>query len=50
MPYEIRELHYGLGLHATHRVIFTIRPDMVLILTIRHAAQSDLSEIDFADI
>lgn len=42
--YEIRELHYGLGSHPTHRAVFTVRPDVVLILTIRHAAQEDLGE------
>ncbi len=42
-PYEIRELHYGLGPRPTHRAVFTIRPDAVVILTIRHAAQRDLT-------
>lgn len=45
-PYEIRELHYGLGSRPTHRAVFTIRPDMVLVLTIRHAAQAELTEED----
>ncbi len=45
-PYEIRDLHYGLGSRPTHRAVFTIRGDMVLVLTIRHAAQADLSEGD----
>ena len=45
-PYEIRELHYGLGSRPTHRAVFTIRPDMVLVLTIRHAAQAELTEDD----
>ena len=44
--YEIRELHYGLGSRPTHRAVFTIRPDMVLVLSIRHAAQADLTEGD----
>ena len=44
--YEIRELHYGLGPRPTHRAVFTIRDDMVLVLTIRHAAQADLTETD----
>ncbi len=45
-PYELRELHYGLGSRPTHRAVFTIRPDMVLVLSIRHAAQADLAEDD----
>jgi plasmid stabilization system protein ParE len=47
-PYEIRELHYGLGSRPTHRAVFTVRPDMVLVLTIRHAAQADLTEADLS--
>ncbi len=42
-PMEVRELHYGLGRHATHRAVFTVRPDMVLVLRIRHLAQDALS-------
>jgi plasmid stabilization system protein ParE len=45
-PYEIRELHYGLGSRPTHRAVFTIRPDMVLVLAIRHTAQAELTEED----
>jgi plasmid stabilization system protein ParE len=45
-PYEIRELHHGLGSRPSHRAVFTIRPDMVLVLTIRHAAQADVIEVD----
>src|SRR5205823_3527542 len=45
-PYEIRELHYGLGSRPTHRAVFTIRGDIVLVLTIRHAAQAELTEED----
>jgi plasmid stabilization system protein ParE len=45
-PYEIREMHYGLGPRPTHRAVFTIRPDMVLGLTIRHSAQTDLADGD----
>jgi plasmid stabilization system protein ParE len=46
VPFEIRELHHELGPRPTHRAVFTIRPDAVLILTIRHAAQADLTEDD----
>jgi plasmid stabilization system protein ParE len=45
-PYELRELHDGLGSRPTHRAVFTIRPDAVVILTIRHAAQKDLTPDD----
>jgi len=45
-PYELRELHYGLGSRPTHRAVFTIRPDAIVILTIRHVAQKDLTAED----
>lgn len=45
-PYEIRELHFGLGSQPTHRAVYTIRDDIVLVLTIRHAAQADLTADD----
>ena len=45
-PYEIRDLLYGLGRRRTHRAVFTIRPDKVVVLTIRHLAQKDLSAAD----
>ena len=45
-PMELRELHYSLGSHPTHRVIFTVRADTVLILAIRHTAQADLQPDD----
>jgi plasmid stabilization system protein ParE len=30
-PFEIRQLNYGLGRRPTHRAVFTIRPDMILV-------------------
>ena len=41
-PYEIRQLAYGLGKRPTHRAVFTVRPDLVLILRIRHQAQQQI--------
>lgn len=38
--YELRQLNYGLSSKPTHRAIFTIRETVVLILRIRHLAQS----------
>lgn len=37
--YEIRQLAFGLSKHPTHRVIFTIRPDAVVVIRVRHLAQ-----------
>jgi plasmid stabilization system protein ParE len=45
-PYEIRELHYGLGSKPTHRVIFTITAETVLVLTVRHVARRWLNPED----
>jgi len=40
-PYNIRELHYGLGPKPTHRVLYTITPTTILVLTIRHTRQQE---------
>jgi plasmid stabilization system protein ParE len=42
-PFEVRELRYGLGKRPTHRALFTVRPDMVYVLLVRHLAQRDVS-------
>jgi len=41
------ETSYGLGAKSTHRAVFAIRPDQVLVLRIRHLAQQDISADDF---
>jgi plasmid stabilization system protein ParE len=45
-PFELRELHFGLGSRPTHRAIFTIRTDCVYVLLVRHVAQRDISPDD----
>ena len=42
-PFEVRELHYGLGSRPTHRALFTIRPDMIYVICIRHLAQGEIT-------
>src|SRR5882672_10293119 len=44
--FEIRDLLFGLGRRPSHRAVFTIRGEEVLVLTIRHVAQRDLSPED----
>lgn len=39
----IRQLLFGLGRRATHRVVFTIDGDTVVVLRVRHASQDVLS-------
>jgi plasmid stabilization system protein ParE len=46
-PYELRELHFGIGSRPTHRALFTIRSDAVVVLSVRHAAQQDVTPEDF---
>lgn len=41
-PFEIRQLNYGIGRRPTHRAVFTIREDTVVVLRIRHLAQDQL--------
>jgi plasmid stabilization system protein ParE len=43
LPVEMRELHFGLGRRKTHRAIFAIRQDSVVIYAIRHTAQDDVT-------
>lgn len=44
--YELRDLLFGLGRRPSHRAVFAIRNDVVVVLTIRHRAQKDLSPED----
>lgn len=45
-PYELRELHFGLASRPTHRVLFTIRPDKIIVVAVRHVAQQDVPPED----
>ncbi len=47
-PYELRELHYGLRRRTTHRAVFSIADDLVIVLAVRHAAQDLLRPDDLA--
>jgi hypothetical protein len=42
-PFEMRQLLYGLGKRATHRVAFEIRGEEVFIHGVRHLARDDLT-------
>jgi plasmid stabilization system protein ParE len=39
----IRQLLFGLGRRATHRIVFTIEANKVVVLRVRHASQDALS-------
>ena len=45
---EIREFHFGVGSRPTHRAVFAIAEDLVLILAIRHAAQDSIDPGELA--
>ncbi len=47
--FELRELHYGPGRRSTHRVLFTIADELVLVLAVRHVAQDRLESEDLSD-
>jgi len=49
LPTGLRELHFGLGRKATHRIVFTIIGQDVRVLRIRHAAQQGLTLDDLTD-
>lgn len=45
-PYALRELYYGLSARPTHRAVFTIVKQTVVVLTVRHVAQDRLHPDD----
>lgn len=47
-PFCVRQLVYGLGRTKTHRALFEVRDDRVVIFAIRHLAQADVTPEDLA--
>ena len=45
-PFEIHDFRFGVGRRKTHRAVFMIRSDMVLIVAVKHLAQRSLSPGD----
>lgn len=45
--FVVRELHYGLRSKATHRAVYEVRGDEVIVHSVRHLAQRDLTPEDF---
>jgi plasmid stabilization system protein ParE len=41
-PFDVRDLYFGVGSRPTHRAVFSIRGQQVLILAIRHLAQDEI--------
>ena len=42
-PFELREMPYGVSSRPTHRALYTIRPDAVVVLSVRGAAEQDVT-------
>jgi plasmid stabilization system protein ParE len=42
LPFQVRQLLYGIGKKQTHRAVFEVRGDTVYVVAIRHLAQRDL--------
>ena len=42
-PVELRQLVFGIGKSRTHRLVFTIRPDRIVVYRVKHLAQRDIS-------
>lgn len=48
LPTGLRQLLFGAGRKTTHRIVFTIDGERVVILRVRHVAQHDLTEADLS--
>lgn len=46
MPTGLRQLHFGIGRRTTHRIVFTIDGNQVVILRVRHVARRDLTDAE----
>lgn len=44
--FTLRQLLYGLGRKKTHRAVFEVRDNEVIVYAIRHVAQKDLTPDD----
>lgn len=42
----LRQFHFGIRSRPTHRIVFAIEGDRVVVLRIRHLAQRDLTIVD----
>jgi plasmid stabilization system protein ParE len=45
-PFPLRQLLFSIGKRPTHRILYRVREDEVLIYGIRHVRQSDLTPND----
>ena len=41
--FPLRQLNYGLSRHRTHRVLYAVQADRVLVYSVRHLAQAEMN-------
>ena len=46
LPLPIRQITYGVGCKPTHRALFAIRGQRVVVYAVRHVAQQDVGPED----
>lgn len=46
LPVELRQMLYGSGKRITHRVLFVIREQRIVVYQIRHVAMPDIAAED----
>ncbi len=46
-PAGLRQMLFGIGRRPTHRVVFTIENDAVLVIRVQHVSQDALTRDDF---
>ena len=46
LPVELRQMLYGSGKRTTHRILFVIREQTIVIYQIRHVAMRDVTADD----
>ncbi|HBE67547.1 MAG TPA: hypothetical protein DDW52_05290 [Planctomycetaceae bacterium] len=42
LPLQVRQMLYGAGKRKTHRILFAVRPDRIVVHRIRHVAQGGI--------
>lgn len=43
-PIELRQYNFGVGVKLTHRLVYTIRPNRVVVYAVRHLAQDAIGD------
>jgi len=43
LPVEMRQLAFGVGRRRTHRLLFAIRPDKIIVYRVQHLAQREIT-------